>query len=159
MSGRYWKVSQQSKDAYSSEPVYEKLFGKEFMEEYLATANGEVIEEMGSDLQTPDSSIPLFEGKTCVLIGPNTFSSANMLADAVKTYQLSTLIGEATGENTNDFGEQLSFTLPHSGATVFVSSTYDIGADGDASVLRPVFPDFEVDGDALEYAIEWFQQN
>lgn len=80
------------------------------------------------------------------------------MADAVKTYGLSTLIGAPSGEYTNDFGEQLSFTLTNSGSTVFISSTYDIGANGDPWTLEPVYPDIEVEGDALGIALEWMEE-
>ncbi len=99
-----------------------------------------------------------FMGKTCFLIGPNTFSSANFLADAIKTYKLSTLIGLATGEYTNDFGEQLKFTLPNTNSYIFVSSTYDIGANGNSSIFEPVYPDFMVQYDALTFAINWIKK-
>ena len=91
------------------------------------------------------------------LIGPSTFSSANFLADAVKTYHISTLIGLATGENTNDFGELLAFTLPNSGNPIFVSSAYDIGADGNPNLFEPVYPDIQTSEDALLYALDWIE--
>ena len=157
-SGRYWKVSQNAKDAYSSASVYTRIFGKKFMNAYMSEPNGSVIEELDGNLQQPIKSAPFFEGKTCFLIGPETFSSANFLADAIKTYELSTLIGEPTGEYTNDFGEQIKFVLPNSKASVFVSSTYDIGASGDASALHPVRPDILLEEQVLGYAKEWIKQ-
>lgn len=158
-SGRYWKVSEQSKEVYSSNPVYARIFGKEFMATYMAKEVGEVIIELDSELIYPTKPKFYFEGKTCFLIGPSTFSSANFLADAVKTYRLSTLIGKSTGEYTNDFGEQLSFSLPNSGARVYISSTYDIGASGDPSALQPVHPDVSVQSDALKFAEDWLETN
>lgn len=158
-SGRYWKVSEQSKAAYADNPAYVKIFGKDFMDKYQEAKVGSVIEQLESELTQPQKSKHFFEGATCFLIGPSTFSSANFLADAVKTYQLSTLIGQPTGEYTNDFGEQLSFELPHSGAQVFVSSTYDIGAGNDSSSLTAVLPDIHVSGDALKFALEWVREN
>ena len=153
-SGRYWKVSDQSKKRYSSQPVYEKVFGSEFMADYMSRESGTSFYEDWDELETPKPAKRFFEGKTCFLIGPQTFSSANFLADAIKTYQLSTLIGTSTGEYTNDFGEQIPFQLKHSGSYVFVSSTYDIGANGNAKTLSPVHPDIEAE-DALQTALEW----
>jgi hypothetical protein len=157
-SERFWKVSAEAKRAYSSNKVYERGFGKEFMTKYMNTPNGEIIEDKGYELTQPVAPKNYFEGKTCFLIGPSTFSSANFLADAVKTYKLSTLIGEPTGEYTNDFGEQLNFTLPNSSCIVFISSTYDIGANGNKSVLEPVKPDISVEGDALTFALKWIEK-
>ncbi|BCY28968.1 S41 family peptidase [Flavobacterium okayamense] len=156
-SGRYWKVSEKSKKVYSENKVYEDLFGKEFLKKYLDTPNQEVIESFTNDLVTPISVDNFFNGKTCFLIGPNTFSSANFLADAIKTYNISTLIGLPTGEYTNDFGEQFSFTLKNSGNLVFVSSTYDIGANGNKDVLEPVMPDILVDSNILKYSVKWLK--
>lgn len=156
-SGRYWKVSEKSKKVYSENKVYEDLFGKEFIKKYLDTPNQAVIESFTDDLVTPISVDNFFNGKTCFLIGPNTFSSANFLADAIKTYNISTLIGLPTGEYTNDFGEQFSFTLKNSGNLVFVSSTYDIGANSNKDVLEPVMPDILVDSNILKYSVKWLK--
>ncbi|MCG8576264.1 MAG: S41 family peptidase [Flavobacteriales bacterium] len=158
-SGRYWKVSEEAKKTYSSHKAYTKIFGKEFMDQYMNTPNQEVIESLDTaDLTYPQKPKNFFEGKSCLLIGPGTFSSANFLADAVKTYKITTIIGAPSGEYTNDFGEQLNFTLPNSGSRVFISSTYDIGANGNATVLEPVFPDIHVEDDALTYAVEWIKK-
>lgn len=157
-SGRYWKVSKEAKQAYAENPIYQKIFGKEFMVKYMNSKNQSVISDFDSSLTMPQKMEPFFHGKSCFLMGPNTFSSANFLADAIKTYQLSTLIGKASGEYTNDFGEQISFILPHSKSQVFISSTYDIGANGNAEILSPVFPDIEVQENELDFAIKWLKQ-
>ncbi|MCT4579891.1 MAG: S41 family peptidase [Flavobacteriales bacterium] len=159
-SGRYWKVSKESKKAYSENKVYSRIFGKDFMLQYMNTPNQEVIEDTDStELTHPIKPKYFFQGKSCILIGPSTFSSANFLADAVKTYNITKLIGTPTGEYTNDFGEQISFTLPNSHSLVFISSTYDIGANGNASILEPVYPDIYTETDALKYAINWIKND
>lgn len=159
-SGRYWKVSEESKKAYSENKVYSRMFGKDFMTQYMNTPNQEVIKDIDStELTNPIKPKYYFQGKSCILIGPSTFSSANFLADAVKTYNITTLIGSPTGEYTNDFGEQISFTLPNSRSLVFISSTYDIGANGNDSILEPVYPDIYVETDALKYAINWIKKD
>lgn len=94
-----------------------------------------------------------FKGKHCFLIGPYTFSSANFLADAIKTFSLSTLIGESTGELTNDFGEQVEFQLTNSKSYFFVPTTYDIGASKNDSIMTPVMPDIVSEDNSLETAI------
>lgn len=58
---------------------------------------------------------------------------------------------------TNDFGEIIDFTLPNSGNYVYVSSTYDIGANGNSSIFQAVFPDFQIDYNVLQFAIEWMK--
>ena len=157
-SGRYWKVSSLSKEVYSNNPDFESIFGSTFMRNYMNTQNGEVIEELAYELTYPKKPKYYFNGLSCVLIGPNTFSSANFLVDAIKTYQLSTLIGQASGEETNDFGELLNFELNNSGQQVFISSTYDIGADGDSNRRSAVQPDINVKEGVLEFAINWIKQ-
>lgn len=157
-SGRYWKVSQQAKDAYAANKAYKRIFGKKFMQTYMNTPNQEVIPSLENEFVYPTKPKHYFKGKICFLISANTFSSANFLADAVKTYQIAPLIGTATGEYTNDFGEQLYFTLPNSESTVFISSTFDIGANGDETTLEPVYPDIEVQHDLINYAIDWIKK-
>lgn len=158
-SGRYWKVSSQAKQTYSENKIYTKMNGVEFMKKYCESDNLTIIEDFSEELTYPNQPKNYFNGKTCFLIGPNTFSSANFLADAIKTYNLSTLIGSATGEYTNDFGEQISFKLPNSGNYVYVSSTYDIGANGNKDVLEPVYPDIKVENDILQFAVKWINKD
>lgn len=155
-SGRYWKVSSQAKLAYKN-ANYEDNFGEEFMIQYYQTKNQSIIESFEEGLIQPLKPKNYFTGKTCVLIGPSTFSSANFLADAIKTYKLSTLIGSATGELTNDFGELVNFTLPNSGNYIYVSSTYDIGANGNPKIFEPVYPDIQTKKDALKYTLDWIK--
>jgi hypothetical protein len=155
-SRRYWKVSKHSKDAYRKNS-YENYFGEKFMEIYYKSDYGSVIESLEEKLIYPKTPNNYFSGKTCFLIGPSTFSSANFLADAVKTYSISSLIGSSTGELTNDFGEVISFTLPNSGNFIYVSSTYDIGANGNLNFFEPVHPDIQTKEDALIYAIKWIK--
>lgn len=153
--GRYWKVSELSKRAYSENPIYRKFLGKDFFNEYLTIENQEIIKDMDSSLIEPKGPKNFFNGSTCFIIGPETFSSANFLADAIKTFQLSTLIGQPTGEYTNDFGEQIRFELKNTGCSVFISSTYDIGANGNPEQLTPVQPDIMVSSDVIEFAKKW----
>ena len=156
-SGRFWKVSEEAKAAYQANPIYEKNLGQDFMKEYVESENQSIIKNLQEELIKPQKPKNYYNGKTCFLIGPNTFSSANFLADAVKTYKLSTLIGLPTGEYTNDFGELLEFTLPNSGNYIYVSSTYDIGANGNPNLFEPVYPDIQTTEDALLYALDWIK--
>ena len=156
-SGRYWKVSQAMKDQLT-DSLYIQAFGKAFIEEYLNTPNQSIIESFDDKLTKPKRIKNRFRGKSCILISPYTFSSANMLADAVATYHLSTLIGQATGEYTNDFGEILTIQLPHSKAYLQIATTYDIGAAGNPKTLHTVQPDIMVEKNVLAFAKKWLRQ-
>ena len=88
-----------------------------------------------------EAAQPFFSKPVCVLIGPQTFSSAVDLADGIKTYRLATLVGEETGGRPNGFGEAYIFRLPRSQLSVSVSSALFIRASGDTSDHRGVVPD------------------
>lgn len=105
-----------------------------------------------------DKPLHFFNGKHCFIIGPYTFSSANYLADAIKTFSLSTLVGKSTGEFTNDFGEQVEFQLSRSKSYFFLPTTYDIGANKIETIMTPVIPDIYVDKDELEAAIKFLNK-
>lgn len=62
------------------------------------------------DLKKPEL---FFEGKFYLITGPQTFSSAHMMAAAVKAYELGNIIGENTGSRMNFFGEPAVFYLPN----------------------------------------------
>lgn len=157
LSKRFWKVSDASQKAYNSK-LHKKVFGKRFIKDYMKKSTDTIFASKEFDLIHPKKKKLFFKGKHCFLIGPGTFSSANFLADAIKTYSLSTLIGTPTGEATNDFGEQISFQLPNSNCYIFVSSTFDIGANGNHSVIEPVKPDILVEQEVLKKTIEWLNQ-
>ncbi len=87
----------------------------------------------------------VFEGTVKVLTGPFTFSSANMLADAVKTFNLASLVGAPTGEYTNDFGETMTVTLPISKLMIQLTTSFDYGADCDRATFKVVTPDVRIE--------------
>lgn len=154
---RYWKVSKEVKDQIKNKDLWEGFLPQEFLDQYLNAKDQSSIYEFDKEMIYPDSSNLFFKGTTCMLIGPMTFSSANYLADAVKTYNICPLIGTATGEYTNDFGELISFKLPNSGSYFFVGSTYDIGANKNFELMTPVHPDILVEEDPLVFAMKWLQ--
>lgn len=84
---------------------------------------------------------PRFTGNVVVLIGPRTFSSAVMAADAIGTYDLATLAGRPTGGVPNSHGEVGFARLARSGLIVSFSSAQFIRASGDATDISPVTPD------------------
>jgi C-terminal processing protease CtpA/Prc len=98
--GRYWKVSDQVKEQIQTKLLWSGFLPEDFLQQYLNANNQSVIKEFDDVLSYPDSSNLFFTGTTCVLIGPKTFSNANYLADAIKTYSLSPLIGLPIGEYT-----------------------------------------------------------
>ena len=157
-SGRYWKVSRQVKEQIKNDSLWFGFLDSTFLNQYLKAKDGSIIEELNFNLTKPKKVSNYFNGTSCFLIGPNTFSSANFLADAVKTYGISTLIGTSTGEYTNDYGELVEFQLPLSGSYFFVSSTYDIGASGDKSIRQAVLPDIEIWENILEFSINWIKK-
>ncbi|RAK62893.1 S41 family peptidase [Hymenobacter edaphi] len=100
---------------------------------------------------TPTTPAPLvrpelfFTGQVYLLTSPRTFSSGHMLAAAVKTYQLGTVVGEETGNAMNFFGEVLGFQLPHTGleASCSAAQWWSAGLT-DANRRRGVQPDVPV---------------
>jgi len=63
-------------------------------------------------------------GRLFVLIGPATFSAAQMLTDAFETYTNATFVGEPSGSKGNAYGDSRKIVLPNSGITVRASIYY-----------------------------------
>ncbi|WP_316831499.1 S41 family peptidase [Pedobacter aquatilis] len=134
-AGRYWRVSQRYKDYLTAQGDTSNT--------YLKEANGTVIDRRNCGAHTPlfiNNSL-LFSGKVYLITGPLTFSSANMLADGVKQYKMAIIIGEPTGENTNDFGEVLRIALPNSKLSIQTTTTFDLGVDCNDQKSQTVKPD------------------
>jgi len=58
------------------------------------------------------------------IIGPATFSAAQMFADALEEYTNVTFVGEPTGSKGNAYGDSRKIVLPNSGITVRASIYY-----------------------------------
>lgn len=148
--GRYWKVSQRYKDYLIKRRDTGNL--------YLKQANGTIIDQRKCGAQEPMfvGNDHLFGGKVYLITGPATFSSAMQLADAAKQYHMATIIGEPTGENTNDFGETYKFDLPNSKIQIQLTTTFDLGADCDPKKSHPVMPDhfLKLTGTAMPEAMD-----
>ncbi|HMU11366.1 MAG TPA: S41 family peptidase [Ferruginibacter sp.] len=134
-SGMKMRISSHSK-AYAAlvgaeDPFREKKNGRLYS--YKSTR---LVESAQNDLR--------YTGKTAVLIGTGTFSSANMLTNAIKDYQLATLIGEQTAEPANDFGEIFPFMLPHTYIVATASIKMFLRANGDEKDFTGIKPDIEV---------------
>jgi len=80
----------------------------------------------------------------CLLIGPQTFSSAMMLANTARRSKVATLIGEPTGEPPNSGGEVYAFHLPRSGLSGQVSSARFILDEDPMGDRRGVQPHLRV---------------
>jgi hypothetical protein len=63
-------------------------------------------------------------GRLFGIIGPATFSAAQMLTDALEKYTNITFVGEPTGSKGNTYGDSRKIILPNSGITVRVSIYY-----------------------------------
>ena len=93
-------------------------------------------------LQPADNPLR-YKGRVAVLIGTGTFSSANMLTNAIKDFQLATLIGEQTAEPANDFGEIFSFMLPNTHIVATTAIKMFLRANGDEKDFTGIKPDIE----------------
>lgn len=110
---------------------------------YLAAQPGEEI-RIANPLRNPRVSRLTFRGPVAVLIGPETFSSGVILANAVGDFGLATLVGRPTAEPATGHGEICETLLPHSGITLTAPSALLVRANGDASDRNPVQPDILV---------------
>lgn len=135
---------------------------------YLSIKEGDMYSFVNKQLRKPQTSDLTFGGKTAVLIGPNTFSSANMLSDGIRSYRLATLFGEPTGEPGNDFGEMYNFMLPNSRIIARASTKMFTRADGDEKNFDAILPDIAVKPTpkdlkekrdvVLETAVNWMKK-
>jgi len=100
--------------------------------------NGGGNSEVVSPLLTGLKARPALKSRVLVLIGPTTFSAAEDLAVELRYDFKATLIGEATGERPNGYGEVRTIQLPNSGLTVQYSTKYfRMIKDSDPSALEP----------------------
>lgn len=146
-SGVVWRRSQESDDLLRmmAKPMWRwLLFALPlFLPDYAQLKHGEDLTYEGKVESYPRIA-PSFDGPTCLLIGEQTFSSAMMLADAVRTYDLMLTIGQPTGGVPNALGDVGPFQLPNSRLVVHFSQKMFVRASGDRSDLGPVRPHIEV---------------
>ncbi len=163
--GSRWKVSDEYKEFVREQAKTNQVYASGSFQQYLNRKTGDIIGGTAGKPQRPGKNGLRFEGRVAILTGPTTFSSANMLSNAIKDYQLATIIGEATGEPCNDYGELYWNKLPRTGLLFYTCSKQFIRANGDANDLNPVLPDIEVKqdpnslkDDVLNYAKEWMKK-
>ena len=140
-----------------------KLAFKEFAKSVFAFADAHPVKRVVLDLRLNpggDSRViePLKSGlkdrkalrsTVYVLIGPRTFSSAQMAAVEFRHDLHATLVGEATGEKLNGYGEVRMLKLPNSGLSVQYSTKYFRLGKEDGAALEPDVKAAATLGDAL----------
>jgi C-terminal processing protease CtpA/Prc len=67
-----------------------------------------------------------------------------ILADAIKTFHLATIVGEETGGRANMTIEPVTYVLPRTKLLVSIASGHSIRANGDVTDHNGVFPDIAV---------------
>jgi C-terminal processing protease CtpA/Prc len=142
--------------------AFARLTGNE--DPFANWKNGKLYEYKVKQLTIPPANPLRFDGRVAVLIGTGTFSSANMLTNAIKDFQLATLVGQATAEPGNDFGEIIPSMLPNTHIVASTAVKMFTRANGDDKDFNGIQPDIEVKSrrhpeakkDAvLEQAVEW----
>ena len=141
-SGMKWKISSHYKEYLKGMKKSGSADDDDSF--YNSMKNGEIYTYKNTKLTVPQENELMYKGPVIVLIGPNTFSSANMLADGIKSYHLATVMGEPTGETGNDFGEMYNFMLPNTHIIARASTKMFTRADGDEKNFDPVIPDITV---------------
>ena len=140
VSRAVWRKSPDSDELLRSKakPMWRWLFIALpfFIPDYAALKHGEdLISE--SKVTSYPRVVPGFDGQTCLLIGERTFSSAMMLADGVRTYDLMLTIGQPTGGVPNALGDIVPFQLPNSRLVVPFSMKTFVRGSGDEVRRRP----------------------
>lgn len=136
-SGKSWRISDDYKKYQQENGSYDTA--------YQSRVNGSVWNyENCTPENNPVIADSIFNGKVYLLTGAFTFSSANMLADAFKTFHIGMIIGESTGEYTNDFGEVMSIILLNSKIKMQVTTSFEYGADCNKQDFHTISPDIKV---------------
>lgn len=142
-----WRKSAESDELFrmGTKPMWRSLMFALplFLPDYAALKHGEDLNYATKVAGRPRVQ-PSFDGPTALLIGEHTFSSAMLLADAARTYDLMLTMGQPTGGVPNTLGDIGPFALPNSRIVVSFSQKMFIRASGDESDLGPVRPHIEV---------------
>lgn len=131
---------------------------KNFMKTNGDTTDPYLQHPDGSIWESADNCLPeenrfkqdtIFNGQVFFITGPFTFSSAMAIADVVKQYKFGTLVGLPTGENTSDFGEAFTITLPNSQLKIQSTTSLSHGVNCHQEKNGPVLPDIMIKSDIL----------
>ncbi|GHM98938.1 hypothetical protein WSM22_04280 [Cytophagales bacterium WSM2-2] len=87
----------------------------------LFKKNGSVTVFESIKPTVPKKALNKFPGKTYLLTSHYTFSSANMLSDTYKCYQMGTVVGEETGGVLSPYGDLIAIRLPNTHLDAFCS--------------------------------------
>jgi C-terminal processing protease CtpA/Prc len=154
-----WWVSQEAKDSYRNMiPWYARWVVFKFflpIEDYLKSTNNTFMKY--SDSCTNDTIYPginenRYMGKTYLITGGHTFSAAMLLADKVRFNNLAIVLGNNTGENTNDLSEMVWIRLPNSGIVCSMPTALFIGCNGNKDQISPVIPHIKIDLDNMYFS-------
>lgn len=107
---------------------------------------GEIIVSPWNDWEDPVSETSRFNGKTYLLVGQVSYSSAIVFATTLKDNGFATLVGQTTGGFANQTGQGNLFNLPNSELRFYVATRLLVRPSGDATV-QGVIPDIVTDHD------------
>lgn len=115
------KVSSQSRKAFRKRyfkwyiyPLYPVTLFYKRSRQLLFGKKGKLV-SISNEAEAHKVSEPFFKGPVYLLTSPNTFSSANILADVFKCYEMGNIIGEETGGLTIAFGDLIYYILENTG--------------------------------------------
>ncbi|MEA1981798.1 MAG: S41 family peptidase [candidate division Zixibacteria bacterium] len=165
-----WKVSKRYKDLIIEidKIAPGKFFDMSEFHEYFQTKDDTILYISASDtLHQPGPNNLRFFGPVCVLIGPKVFSSADAFTDAIKTFQLCTLIGEPLEVPANNYGDICKFLLPNTKFKFDTSVKYFLRLNGNKNDNTPIQPDIHISQTSkdtkagldtvIEYAKQWIR--
>jgi hypothetical protein len=134
----------------------------------FSAKSGTYIVEQDTITYTPTDTNLRFGGPTCVLIGPKCFSNANSFADLLKTFELTTLIGEPLAMSPTEFARFAKILLPKTKFKYRVSATYFVRVNQDETDHTPIQPDIYIKQSiedtrkgkdtVLDYAKKWINE-
>lgn len=118
----------------------------------MTAKNGTVINQK-FEPKKPKENPLLFNGKTYLLMGKKTYSSAACFAAAIKCFNLATIIGQETGEPTCFTADWVGVELPNTKLKCAISSKQYVLACGKCNG-RGVIPDYIINGQDAKRGFE-----
>jgi len=101
------------------------------------------IESLKGKLIKPRKNPLRFSGQIFILVGRKTASSAANFAQAVKHFEIGTLVGQETIDTPVNYGDCVPATMPNSGLKINIACKRFVCAGGKPDG-RGVIPDYEV---------------
>ena len=96
----------------------------------------DIRHNFGGEVRPVDTMVELFAdpaidqpGKLFVVTGRNTFSAASLLAARLEAQTDAVFVGEPMGGCPTAFGDTVELPLVHSGLSLLVSNTLEVGVD------------------------------